>query len=138
MIRTRRIPFFRSRPSLPLTLATLGVVLIGALLPFTPLARVLGFQPLPGLFLLALTGMVIGYWPWSKPASTGSTGPTMAPPHPRAAVASRATGCAAAPPASPRTVSGHAAGPSATGPRPPPARAPLPGRQLGQTARYSG
>jgi Mg2+-importing ATPase len=32
-IRTRRIPFFRSRPSLPLTLTTVAVVLVGAVLP---------------------------------------------------------------------------------------------------------
>ena len=37
-IRTRRIPFFRSRPSLPLLLAALGVVAVGAVLPATPLA----------------------------------------------------------------------------------------------------
>jgi Mg2+-importing ATPase len=60
-IRTRRIPFFRSRPSMPLTLAALSVAAIGAVLPFTPLAHVLGFQPLPGLFFLALAGMVISY-----------------------------------------------------------------------------
>jgi Mg2+-importing ATPase len=60
-IRTRRIPFFRSRPSVPLLLAALGVVLVGAVLPFTRLAHVLGFQPLPGLFFLALTLMVISY-----------------------------------------------------------------------------
>jgi Mg2+-importing ATPase len=46
-IRTRRIPFFRSHPSLPLTLAVLGVVALGALLPATPIAHTLGFQPLP-------------------------------------------------------------------------------------------
>jgi Mg2+-importing ATPase len=60
-IRTRRIPFFRSHPSLPLTLAALGVVMIGALLPATPLAGTLGFQPLPGGFFAALVGMVLGY-----------------------------------------------------------------------------
>jgi P-type Mg2+ transporter len=60
-IRTRRIPFFRSRPSVPLLLAALAVVAIGAVLPFTPLAHVLGFRPLPGLFFLALFGMVISY-----------------------------------------------------------------------------
>jgi Mg2+-importing ATPase len=60
-IRTRRIPFFRSHPSLPLTLAALGVVTVGALLPATPLAHVLGFQPLPGAFFAALGGMVICY-----------------------------------------------------------------------------
>jgi len=60
-IRTRRIPFFRSHPSLPLTLAALGVVALGALLPATPLAHSLGFQPLPGGFFAALGGMVICY-----------------------------------------------------------------------------
>jgi Mg2+-importing ATPase len=60
-IRTRRIPFFRSHPSLPLTLAALAVVTVGALLPATPLAHSLGFQPLPGGFFAALAGMVAGY-----------------------------------------------------------------------------
>ena len=60
-IRTRRIPFFRSHPSVPLTLAALGVVAVGALLPATPLAHTLGFQPLPGGFFAALAGMVVGY-----------------------------------------------------------------------------
>ncbi|MDF3299631.1 cation transporting ATPase C-terminal domain-containing protein [Streptomyces tropicalis] len=60
-IRTRRIPFLRSHPSLPLTLAPLGVVTVGAVLPATPLARTLGFQPLPGAFFATLIGMIIGY-----------------------------------------------------------------------------
>jgi Mg2+-importing ATPase len=60
-IRTRQVPFFRSRPSLPLTLAALSVVLVGALLPATPIAHTLGFAPLPGAFFAALAGMVIIY-----------------------------------------------------------------------------
>ena len=60
-IRTRRIPFFRSHPSLPLTLAALGVVAVGTVLPATPLAHALSFQPLPGGFFAALAGMVAGY-----------------------------------------------------------------------------
>lgn len=60
-IRTRRVPFFRSHPSLPLTLAALGVVLVGAVLPATPLAHALGFQPLPGAFFTALVGMILAY-----------------------------------------------------------------------------
>lgn len=46
-VRTRRIPFFRSHPSLPLTLAALGVVTVGTLLPATPPAHSFGLQPLP-------------------------------------------------------------------------------------------
>jgi P-type Mg2+ transporter len=60
-IRTRRVPFFRSHPSMPLTLAALSVVTVGALLPATPLAPTLGFSPLPGAFYAALIGMVIAY-----------------------------------------------------------------------------
>jgi Mg2+-importing ATPase len=60
-IRTRRVPFFRSHPSLPLTLAALGIVAVGTVLPATPLARTLGFQPLPGAFFAALAGMVVAY-----------------------------------------------------------------------------
>lgn len=60
-IRTRRIPFFRSRPSLPLTLTTAAVVLVGAVLPATPLAHTLGFQPLPAAFYAVLAGMTVAY-----------------------------------------------------------------------------
>jgi Mg2+-importing ATPase len=60
-IRTRRIPFFRSHPSLPLTVAALAVVAVGAVLPGSPLAHTLGFQPLPVGFFAALGGMVIAY-----------------------------------------------------------------------------
>jgi Mg2+-importing ATPase len=60
-IRTRRIPFLRSRPSRPLLLAALGAVLVGAVLPLSPLASVLGFEPLPIGFFVALTAMVVGY-----------------------------------------------------------------------------
>ncbi|MEU8244694.1 magnesium-translocating P-type ATPase [Nonomuraea sp. NPDC048916] len=60
-IRTRRSPFFRSHPSLPLVVAAVGVVLIGVVLPATPLAQMLGFLPLPGLYFLALALMVVIY-----------------------------------------------------------------------------
>jgi Mg2+-importing ATPase len=60
-IRTRRVPFFRSHPSLPLTVSALGVVAVGAVLPATPLAHALGFSPLPGAFFAALVAMVVAY-----------------------------------------------------------------------------
>jgi Mg2+-importing ATPase len=60
-IRTRRTPFFRSHPSLPLVLAAAGVVTVGSVLPSTPLAHTLGFSPLPAAFFAALVGMVVGY-----------------------------------------------------------------------------
>ena len=60
-IRTRRVPFFRSHPSVPLTLAALGAVTVGAVLPAAPFAGTLGFSPLPGAFFAALAGMVAAY-----------------------------------------------------------------------------
>jgi P-type Mg2+ transporter len=60
-IRTRRVPFFRSRASVPLTVSTLIAVGVGVLLPFSPLAHVLGFRALPIGFLAALAGMIVIY-----------------------------------------------------------------------------
>ena len=37
------------------------VVAVGTVLPFTPLAHILGFRPLPSLFFLALAGIVVCY-----------------------------------------------------------------------------
>ncbi len=60
-IRTRRAPFFRSRASRPLTITTLGCVAIGAALPFSPLAGILGFTALPAAFFAFLVAMVLVY-----------------------------------------------------------------------------
>ena len=56
VIRTAGNPL-RSRPSRPLTITTLVIVALGILLPYTPVAGLLGFQPLPALYFLFLTGM---------------------------------------------------------------------------------
>lgn len=60
VIRTAGNPF-RSRPSLPLAITTVLIVLISLLLPFSPLAEVFGFTPLPAMFFLYLGGTVITY-----------------------------------------------------------------------------
>jgi Mg2+-importing ATPase len=60
-IRTRRVPFFRSRPSTPLAAATIACVAIGILLPLSPFAHVLGFTALPLGFLAALAAMILVY-----------------------------------------------------------------------------
>ncbi len=54
VIRTRRIPFFRSVPSGPLIATTFGAVAIGIALTLSPLASRLGFAPLPWQFFAAL------------------------------------------------------------------------------------
>jgi len=61
MIRTRRIPFFASHASWQLSLTTFAVVVVGCALPFTPLANVLGFVPLPPMFFVVLGLMVAAY-----------------------------------------------------------------------------
>ncbi len=52
VIRTSRIPFVQSRASTPLILASVVICLVGAYLPYSPLAVPLGFVPLP-----------MSYWP---------------------------------------------------------------------------
>ena len=52
VIRTRQIPFIQSRASTALTVTTLVIMALGAWLPYSPLARMLQFVPLPG-----------GFWP---------------------------------------------------------------------------
>ncbi|WP_458685726.1 magnesium-translocating P-type ATPase [Nocardia tengchongensis] len=61
VIRTRRTPFFRSHPSVVLFTAALTAVGIGAILPATPLAAALGFEPLPAGFFAALLAMILVY-----------------------------------------------------------------------------
>ncbi|AMV37723.1 magnesium-translocating P-type ATPase [Planctomyces sp. SH-PL62] len=60
VVRTRR-PAHRSRPARPLTLATALVAATAASIPYTPLAPLLGFEPLPARFLLALA-LIVGLY----------------------------------------------------------------------------
>jgi len=61
VIRTRRVPFFRSRPSISMLVVPTGAALVGALLPYTGLAHLFGFSVLPTRFFLLLFGMVVIY-----------------------------------------------------------------------------
>jgi Mg2+-importing ATPase len=61
VIRTRRVPFFRSRPSRPLLASVVAVVSIGALIPQSPLNDTLGFAPLPAAFFAMLVAFVVAY-----------------------------------------------------------------------------
>jgi Mg2+-importing ATPase len=60
VIRTAGNPL-RSRPSRPLTFTVLAVVALGILLPFSPLAGVMGFTPLPLGFFLFLAVAIAAY-----------------------------------------------------------------------------
>jgi Mg2+-importing ATPase len=61
IIRTARIPFLQSRASAPLIAATLAVCALGAALPYSPLAPILGFTPLPGAYWPIVASFLLGY-----------------------------------------------------------------------------
>ena len=61
VIRTHRVPFWRSRPSRPLLGAVIGVIIVGAYLPYSPVAHDLGFTALPPDFFGVLALMVAAY-----------------------------------------------------------------------------
>jgi Mg2+-importing ATPase len=61
VIRTRRVPFLRSRPSKALFVSVLAVVAIGTAIPQSPLNTALGFAPLPPAFFAVLVAFVIAY-----------------------------------------------------------------------------
>jgi len=60
VIRTTKNPL-RSRPSVPLLATCLAVVAIGTYLPFSPLAKVLGFTPLPFSFFVFVAAATVVY-----------------------------------------------------------------------------
>lgn len=61
VIRTLRIPFPPSRPSTAMLAVPVSCAIIGAVLPFTLLSRLLGFTSLPLAFFLVLIGMILSY-----------------------------------------------------------------------------
>ncbi|HTO73756.1 MAG TPA: cation transporting ATPase C-terminal domain-containing protein, partial [Gemmatimonadales bacterium] len=61
IIRTRRIPFFQSRASVPMTLTTLTIMAVAAWLPYSPFAAPLGMVALPGTYWLWIAAFLISY-----------------------------------------------------------------------------
>ena len=60
VLRTR-LPVLRSRPSRLMAALTAGVVLITLALPYLPIAGLLGFKPLPPLYLVIIGVIVVMY-----------------------------------------------------------------------------
>jgi len=60
-LRTR-LPFMRSKPSRAMLAMTLLVAGITLVLPYTPLAELLGFAPLPLTYLLSIFGIIALYF----------------------------------------------------------------------------
>jgi len=61
VIRTRRSPFFKSRPSKSMIVAGLSVVCVALLLPYTPLGALFQFVRPPDTFLIVLAVFVGSY-----------------------------------------------------------------------------
>jgi Mg2+-importing ATPase len=61
VIRTRRTPFFTSRPGKWLTIFILSFVAFGTIFPFTPFGEFIGMVPLPVGFWILNVLMVVTY-----------------------------------------------------------------------------
>ncbi len=61
IIRTRRVPFYKSRPSKYLLMMLLGIISTAMILPYTPIGAFFGFVQLPPAFYLALLGILSAY-----------------------------------------------------------------------------
>jgi len=61
IIRTRKIPFFQSAPSKWLLISTIGVVVVGWILPFTSFGKLLAFSALSPFMLISIAGLVFVY-----------------------------------------------------------------------------
>jgi Mg2+-importing ATPase len=61
MIRTRKIPFIQSAAAPPVLFLTAVVIVIGILIPFSPLGASVGLQPLPESFFPWLFATLLAY-----------------------------------------------------------------------------
>jgi len=61
VIRTGRIPFLQSKPSLPLLITTVAICIVGAYLPYSAFAPALQMTPLPPVFWLYLAAILVVY-----------------------------------------------------------------------------
>ncbi len=60
VIRSRK-PFFKSRPGKYLAMTTLLIVAVTLMIPYTPLAGILGFEPLPA-WILGIIGLIVALY----------------------------------------------------------------------------
>ncbi len=61
IIRTGKIPFIQSRPSVTLFLSTVSITIIGMIIPFTKFGTYMGLVPLPKIYLLWLAIIMAAY-----------------------------------------------------------------------------
>jgi len=61
IIRTKRVPFFKSLPSRAVAFSTIGIVFLAWIIPLTPLGKILSFTPLSVNILFSITSIVVLY-----------------------------------------------------------------------------
>ncbi|HEY5588671.1 MAG TPA: magnesium-translocating P-type ATPase [Candidatus Paceibacterota bacterium] len=61
IIRTKRVPFWRSTPGILVTISTIAVVAFAWIVPYTPLGTLLSFTPLSPILLVLIAGIVVTY-----------------------------------------------------------------------------
>jgi Mg2+-importing ATPase len=61
VLRTRKTPFYKSKPGRYLLMSSLAVVAVAFILPYTPLGSVFKFSPSPATFYPALAGLIAAY-----------------------------------------------------------------------------
>jgi Mg2+-importing ATPase len=61
IIRTRKIPFFQSRASLPMTLTTILIMAVAVFLPYSPFASSFGLVALPNMYWFFIAGFLVLY-----------------------------------------------------------------------------
>jgi Mg2+-importing ATPase len=61
IIRTRKVPFYKSKPSKYLAIMLLAVISFAIIVPYTPVGEFFGFVPPPPAFYLALAGILGAY-----------------------------------------------------------------------------
>ena len=59
VLRTRKTPFYKSKPGKYLLISSLTVVAVAFVLPYTPLGAIFQFLPPPATFYPALAGLII-------------------------------------------------------------------------------
>jgi Mg2+-importing ATPase len=61
VIRTRKVPFLRSRPSKLLTFSSLATIAAALILPWTEVGNLFGFKPLPLIYFAFLVVLTVTY-----------------------------------------------------------------------------
>ncbi len=61
VLRTRKTPFWKSKPGKYLVISCFAVIAVALALPYTPLGAIFNFTPPPATFYLALAGLITAY-----------------------------------------------------------------------------